>query len=116
MYIAIGFILFKQVLPRLWAFAQAAIGPVMTIVITIAGLIMIFGAVGMHVSTGLGSTIFNWIGRAIAGVIRGLISTIRGAFRLVKRTYNWSRETCIENGMNPTAATWIALGVAALLI
>lgn len=81
--------------------------------VMLAGLVMIFGAVGMPISAGLGATvahaIFSAIGYVVSGVIRFIRWIVQGIIRLIPRIYRFSRRTLIGSfRLNPTAGTIIS--------
>ena len=57
MLIALYFFIVNVILLQIGAYTQALLEPVMIIVIILAGIVMIFGAVGMKISNNLGSTV-----------------------------------------------------------
>lgn len=57
MLIALYFFIVNVILLQIGAYAQALLEPVMIIVIILAGIVMLFGAVGMKISNNLGSTV-----------------------------------------------------------
>ena len=65
MLIALCFFIVNVLLPQIAAYAQAFVELIMVIVITMAGIVMLFGAVGMKISNNLGSTVVSGIFQAI---------------------------------------------------
>ena len=91
-------------LPQLGAYAQALIEPIMVVAITFAGIIMLFGACGMKISSNIGSTIIEGVFKAARGFCRMICNVIgwivRNTFRVVPHLYNGSRQTLKQLGMN----------------
>ena len=92
-------------LPRLGSIAYGLVQPLMLIVITLAGIVMIFGAVGFKISNNLGSTIVNGIFRAIGYICRVLIQAIgwglRHFFQLIPRVFTGARRSITQMGFRP---------------
>ena len=104
------------VLPQLGLYAEAAVEPVMTIIIALAGIVMLFGAVGFKISENLGSTVTNGLFRAIGALFRALGWIIRFIFRLLPRVFTGSRRMFIRAGLNEIASTILAAIVVAVII
>lgn len=119
MLIAVYFFIVNVALPQLGAYANALLEPIMTIVITLAGIVMLFGAVGMRISNNLGSTIVGGIFRAIGYLGRILIEAIgwiiRNTFRMIPRVFNGSRRTFNQMGMSPVISNVLAV-VAVIVV
>ena len=72
MLIALYFFFVNVAIPQIGVYAQALLDPIMLIVITLAGIVMIFGAVGMKISNNLGATA---VGGSIPSVFAGSSQT-----------------------------------------
>ena len=119
MIIAMYLFVTNTFIPQLGAHANAMIQPVMTIVIMLAGIVMLFGAVGFRISNTLGSTIIGGIFRAVGFIFQTIIRSIgwilRHAFGLVPQIYAGSRRTFTQIGMAPLLAN-ILSAVLSLLV
>lgn len=102
MLIALCFFIVNVLLPQIAAYAQAFVELVMVIVITMAGIIMLFGAVGMKISNNLGSTVVSGIFKAIGYTCRTIIKAIgwiaRNIFKMIPLVFNESRRTFRQIG------------------
>lgn len=120
MLIALYFFIVNVVLPQVGAYAQALLEPIIVIVITLAGIVMIFGAVGINISNNLGSTVINGIFRAISYICHNLIQAIswiiQNIFRLVPIVFTGSRRTFIQIGLNPVLSNIFALIVSVVFL
>ena len=116
MLITLYFFIMNVAVPRIGAYAQALLEPVMVIVITFAGIVMLFGAVGMKVSNNLGSTVVGGIFRAIGYLCRTSIQAVgwivRNTFRMIPRVFNGSRRTFNQLGLN----VWISNILAVIVV
>ena len=116
MLITLYFFIMNVAVPRIRAYAQALLEPVMVIVITFAGIVMLFGAVGMKVSNNLGSTVVGGIFRAIGYLCRTLIQAVgwivRNTFRMIPRVFNGSRKTFNQLGLK----VWISNILAVIVV
>lgn len=119
MLLALYFFIMNVALPQIGAYAEALINPVMTIVITFAGIVMIFGAVGIKISNNLGSTIINGIFRGIGYLFQSLFRAIawivRSTFRLLPRVFAESRRIFGKFGLKPFLCNIFAVLVTALV-
>lgn len=120
MIIAMYLFIINIVVPQLIAFANALYEPMITIVIMLAGIVMIFGAVGMTISANLGSTIMGGLFRAIGFIVVLLVTAtswiLVHAFGLVPNVFTGSRRTFTQMGMNQILATVLASLLALLII
>lgn len=120
MLIALYYFIVNVVLPQVGAYAQALLEPVMVIVITIAGILMLFGAVGMTISNNLGSTVVGGIFRATGYICRTIIRAIgwivRNIFRMIPRVFNGSRRTFKQIGMNALVSNLLAIFVVVIVL
>lgn len=105
---------------QIGAYAQALLEPIMVIVITLAGIVMLFGAVGMKISNNLGSTVVDGIFRAIGYICRTIITAIgwiiRNTFRMIPRVFNGSRRTFNQIGINALVSNILALVVVVIVL
>lgn len=104
------------VLPQLGIYASAAVEPVMTIIIALAGIVILFGAAGFKISENLGSTVTNGLFRAIGALFRALGWIIRSIFRLLPRVFTGSRRMFIRAGLNEVVSTILAAIVVVVII
>ena len=120
MLIALYLFIVNVALPQIGAYAQALLEPVMVIVITLAGIVMLFGAVGMKISNNLGSTVVSGIFRAIGYVCRTIIRAIgwiiRNIFRMIPRVFNGSRRTFNQLGMNALVSNLLSIIVTVVFL
>ena len=115
MLIALYFFLVNVAMPQIGAYAQALLEPIMVIVITLAGIVMLFGAVGMKISNNLGSTVVSGIFRGIGYLCRTLFQAlgwiIHNTFRMIPRVFNGSRRTFNQMGLNAVISNILAVVV-----
>ena len=120
MLIALYFFFVNVAVPQISAYAQALLEPIMVIVITLAGIVMLFGAVGMKISNNLGSTVVSGIFRGIGYLCRTLIQAIgwiiRNTFRMMPRVFNGSRRTFKQLGMNAAVSNILAVVVVIVFV
>lgn len=120
MLLAVYFFIVNVVIPQLGAFTNALIEPVMIIVITLAGITMLFGAVGMRISNNLGATIVGGILRGIGYVCRTIINAIgwilRNTFRMIPRVFNGSRQVFNQMGMSTVVSNILAIIAVVIFI
>ena len=124
MLIALYFFFVNVAIPQIGVYAQALLEPIMLIVITLAGIVMIFGAVGMKISNNLGATVVGGIFRAIGYLGRSLFQgigwVIRNTFRMIPSVFTGSRRTFNELGLNAwlsnVLATVVVVGFVAIVI
>lgn len=119
MLIALYIVIVNHLIPTGLAYFNFLVKPTMLIVITMAGLVIIFGAVGFRVSQNLGSTIVEGIFRAIGFVVSHLFWTVgwivTRTFMLLPRVYNWTHQSLIDAGANKIVS-FILSGLAAILV
>ena len=104
MLIALYFFIVNVLIPKLGAYGNALLEPIMVIVITLAGIVILFGAIGIKISNNLGSTVVGGIFRAIGFICRTIINAIGwiivNTFRMIPRVFNESRRVFNQLGMN----------------
>jgi hypothetical protein len=119
MLIALYIVIVNHLIPTGLAYFNFLVKPTMLIVITMAGLVIIFGAVGFRVSQNLGSTIVEGIFRAIGFVVSHLFWAVgwivTRTFMLLPRVYNWTHQSLIDAGANKIVS-FILSGLAAILV
>lgn len=107
-------------LPRLQIYGLELMDSIMPVVIMIAGIIMLFGAVGIRISNNLGSTIIGAFFRAIGYLCRTIIQAIgwiiRNTFRLLPRIHNESRRIFKQMGVKPHLEVLLSLVVDLVFI
>ena len=88
----------NYVMPTLAVIGAESFKLIMTVVITIAGLILIFASVGVHIHHGLGSTVVDGIFRGIGWVVRQIVRFFVWLFTSI---YNLLKKECtsIYNGL-----------------
>lgn len=120
MLIALYYFLMAVALPQLVAIASALLESVTILIITLAGIVMLFGAVGIKISNNLGSTIVTGIFRAIGYLVRTLVSAVgwlaRNLLRLMPFIFHSSRRFLTRIGMNRMASNLVSAGVTALVV
>ena len=104
------------VLPFIGAMFSGVLDEVMGIAITIFGIVLIFGAVGVRISANLGSTIVNGVFRGVGMVATGLGRAIYRIARTIPRVYTYTRHQTTLMGMSPLGGNLISMGVMALYI
>ncbi len=119
MLIALYFLITNHLIPTGIAYFNSLVQPTMLIVITLAGLVIIFGAVGFRVSQNLGSTIVGGIFHAVGFVAVQLFHAVgwivTRTFRLLPRVYNWTHKALIDAGANKIVS-FILSGLAAIMV
>ncbi len=120
MLIALYSAIVNVVIPQIGAYVQGLLDPVMAIIITIAGIVIIFSAVGIKISNNLGSTIVSGIFRAIGYIVRTIFRAIgwivRNIFRIIPRVFAESRRTFKGFGLNALASNLLAVVVVVVII
>lgn len=120
MIIALYFFIVNVVIPQLSAYAEAMLEPIMTIVIVAAGIVMLFGAVGMRISANMGSTIVSGIFHAIGFICRTIISAIgwiiRNTFMILPRVFRGSRRLYRNMGASDTVSTLLGFLTAVVTL
>lgn len=120
MLIAIYHLIVNEFLPRLGVYANALIDLIMPIVIVLAGIVMLFGAVGFKISNNLGSTVTNGIFRAMGYLFRTLVNAIgwiiRSISRFIPRVYRESRRIYSEMGLSAFASNLLATITAVVVL
>lgn len=116
MLIGLMYFITRVVIPHIFTYATALVKPIMVIVITLAGIVMLFGAVGFKISTGLGSTVVHGIFHAIGATVRAIIRAAKWLFRLIPRAYKASRKFFLGLGLGAPLSTLIAALITLLII
>lgn len=120
MLIAVYLYTMNVALPQIGAYAQALLEPVMLIVVILAGIVMLFGAVGMKISNNLGSTIVSGLFRAIGYscdiIVRAIGWIIRNIFRMIPRVFTESRRTFQQLGLNALRSNVLASAVLIIFV
>ena len=104
------------VVPWICAIAPAVLQNTMVVVIILAGIVMLFGAVGMKISTNLGSTIIGGIFRGIGVIFKAIGRAIRWIVRSIPRAYTNSHRIFTGWGINPVGARLLAIFALLLYI
>jgi len=101
MLIAVYYFFKNVVLPQLAANVSAALPDIMVIVLILTGITIVLGAVGMKISTGLGSTVANNLFKALGYIGRQIIQAIGWIFtNLLPRIYRWARSIFTGLGLS----------------
>ena len=120
MLIALCFFIVNVLLPQIAAYAQAFVELILVIVITMAGIVMLFGAVGMKISNNLGSTVVSGIFQAIGYTCRTIIKAIgwiaRNIFKMIPSVFNESRRTFRQIGANELISNLLAVLVVIIFL
>ena len=120
MLIALYHILVSEFLPRMGAYALTLLDLIMPIVIVLAGIVLLFGAVGFKISNNLGSTVTNGIFRAIGYLVRTLVNAIgwiiRAISRFMPRVYRESRRVYSDMGLNSFVSNLLAVITTVLVL
>ena len=120
MLIALYFFIVNVAVPQISAYAQALLEPIMVIVITLAGIVMLFGVVGMKISNNFGSTVVGGISRGVGYLCRILLQAlgwvIRNTFRMMPRVFNGSRRTFNQMGLNAVLSNILAVVVVIVFV
>lgn len=121
MLIAMYLVIVNVIVPQLVAYAPVLLEQIMVIVITLSGIIMLFGAVGMKISNNLGSTVVNNFFRAIGYICRTIIQSvgwiIRTTSKMIPRVFNESRRTFSKSlGLSPLVSTLLAAIVSGIVL
>lgn len=119
MLIALYIVIVNHLIPTGLAYFNFLVKPSMLIVITLAGLVIIFGAVGFRVSQNLGSTIVGGIFHAIDFVVRQLFHAIgwivTHTFSFLPRVYRGTYRSLVDAGVNKIVSLLLA-GLATILV
>lgn len=120
MLVTLYLLIVNMVLPQLGSLAYSLLEPVMTIVIIFAGIVMLFGVVGMKISNNLGSTVVNGIFRAIGYICRTIIQgigwIIRSIARFIPRLFTGSRKMFTDMGLNAVISNILATIVTTIVL
>lgn len=120
MLIALYFFIVNVAVPQISAYAQDLLEPIMVIVITLAGIVMLFGVVGMKISNNFGSTVVGGIFRGVGYLCRILLQAlgwvIRNTFRMMPRVFNGSRRTFNQMGLNAVLSNILAVVVVIVFV
>lgn len=113
MLIALYFFFINVAIPNVQMYAMALIEPAMVLIITLAGIIMLFGAVGLKISNNLGATVMSGLFKACGYIIRTFIQAIgwiiRNAFHMTPRVYKESQKIYSQMGLNATISNILSL-------
>ena len=113
MLLALFYSITDTLLPQLGAYANALLESMIAIIITLAGIVMIFGAIGIKISNNLGSTIVNGIFHAIGYlfqmIFRAISWIIRETLRLLPRVFKSSRQAFTQMGLAPLLSNLLAV-------
>lgn len=120
MLIALYFFFVYVAVPQIGAYSHALLESIMVIVITLAGIVMLFGTVGMKISNNLGSTVvggfFRGIGYLCRRVFQAIGWIISNTFRLMPRIFNGSRRTFNQMGLNAVVSNILAIIVVIVFV
>ena len=120
MLLLLYFCWFNVAMPQIVAYAQYILEPIMVIVITLSGILMLFGAVGIKISNNLGSIVVGGIFRGIGYLCRTLFQAIgwviRNTFRIIPRVLNGSRRIFKLMGLNEVPSNICSVIVVIIMI
>lgn len=120
MLIVLYFVIVNVVMPQIGAYASALLEPVMVIVICLAGLVMIFGAVGMKISNNLGATVVGKIFEAIGYICRKLIQAIgwivKNTFKMIPKVFKGSKNVFEQHELKALTSNALAVIVVILYL
>ena len=120
MMLGIYYFATTQLWPDLQLVGDAIFEPMMLIVITVAGILMTFGSVGMRISHNFGATVLGGIFSAIGYVVRTVISAIgwclRQFLQAIPRVYTGSRNQFRGMGLNVALSNVLASIITLLFI
>lgn len=120
MLIALYLFIVNVILPQLGTMAYSLLEPVMIIVMILAGIVMLFGVVGMKISSNLGSTVVNGIFKAISYICKTIIQAIgwiiRSIARFIPRLFTESRKMFTDMGLNSVLSNILATVVTAIVL
>ena len=120
MLIALYFFITEVAVPQIGAYALALVKPTMIIIITLAGLTLMFSAVGLKISNNVGSTIVGGSFRGIGFLVQTLFQAIgwivRNIFRMIPRVFNGSRRTFTQMGLNAVVSNILAIFVTVIIL
>ena len=112
-------------LPKLALACQGFIEPIMLVAIIFIGMLILFGALGMHISSNLGSTLIGGLmrgaGRLISFVGRQLVSFVVWLFtRLIpgiyRRAYRFYNDGGVSDGGSIALAVITTVVAVAVII
>lgn len=120
MLIAIYLMLANRLIPAVGNWVTGLLQPTMLIVITLAGLVIIFGAVGFPISRNLGSTVVNGLFQAIGYVVTLIVQAISwiitSTFRLIPRVFRGSRNMFYRAGINTIVSNLLSVIVTVFVL
>ena len=107
-------------LPQLAVYGQILLEAGIMIFILVMGIIMMFGAVGMRISTNLGSTIFRAIFSAIGWVARQMVRLLSwivvSILHALPRIFRGSRRMLRGFGVNNIASNLLAIVITVIAL
>ena len=120
MLIAICMALTNYVLPQMGSFATSAIYALMPCFVLVIGMMMLLGAVGMKVSTGLGATVtrgaFGAIGFLGKKLIEGFAWMIKSIGKLLSNIYQETKKALMASGLSAASSTLLAVVVVVIVL
>lgn len=120
MLIVLYLVIVNVVMPQIGAYANALLEPVMMIVICLAGLVMIFGAVGMKISNNLGATVVGTIFKAIGYICRKVIQAIgwivKNTFKMIPKVFKGSKKVFEQHKLKALTSNVLAVIVVILYL
>ena len=108
-------------LPKLGQACQNFVEPLMLIVIILIGMLILFGALGMHISNNLGSTIVGGLmkgaGRLIGFIGTQIFTFVRWLFtKLVPNIYNGSKRFFADAGASAVQSRILAVLTSIIVV
>lgn len=120
MLITVYFFFINIIMPQLGAYAEAVFEPIMLIIITLTGMIILLGTVGIKVSNNLGSTIvggfFMSVGYLCRTLFKALGWIISNTCKLIPKVFNESRNVFSQIGINTAVSNILAIFVVVAFV
>lgn len=116
MLILLYLVIVGIVVPQLGGVLSSALEGFGVIFIMIAGIVMVFGAVGIRISQNLGSTVVGGLMRGVGFICRSIIQGIGWLFRQIAlflpRVFRGVRDAGVRAGWSQTVSNVVGLIVA----
>lgn len=120
MLIALYFLIMNHLIPTGIAHFNNLVEPTMLIVITLAGLVIIFGSVGFRISQNLGTTVVNGIFHAIGYIVNLLVRAVSWlattCVHLVVTSFRGSRNAFYRAGINTIVSNLLSLIITIIVL
>lgn len=120
MLIALYFLIMNHLIPTGIAHFNNLVEPTMLIVITLAGLVIIFGSVGFRISQNLGTTVVNGIFHAIGYIVNLLVRAVSWlattCVHIVVTSFRGSRNAFYRAGINTIVSNLLSLIITIIVL